>query len=104
MSDDDGLDMTGLDWFDDWRSPEERREAAFAYAKQLVAWKRQDRRRELAREIATVKALAKAGLPIKRAIIDGLVVELGQPDAPPTPPAATLTALEAWRAKHARRS
>jgi hypothetical protein len=76
---------------DDWSpfSAAERRESLMAYAAQDAAYKRKQQRRELAREIATIKAMQKAGLPVKRAVVDGVTVELA-PEIGHAPPPAEV--------------
>ena len=89
---------------DDWSvfSAAERRERDVEYVRAMGAQKRRERREEQAREIAVIKAAQKAGLSVKRAVIGGVTVEFGQPEA--AAPTATLTPLEAWKAKHARQA
>ena len=74
-----------------------------ALFRELGRLKRAERRARMRQEIAdglrVVEAAKAAGLPIKAATIAGVALELGPPAA-----SATLTPLEAWRAKHARRT
>jgi hypothetical protein len=101
---DDGPDLSGVGWLNGWSlfSAAERAESAKAVIALHEAWKREDRRQAAKREIATLKALRKAGLPVRRAVVDGVTVELGEVEAETR---ATLTPLQAWRAKkNARRS
>jgi hypothetical protein len=79
----------------------ERRERDAEYLRAMVALQRRERRDRLAREIAVIKAVQKAGLPIRRATLEGVAVECGQPESGLAP---TLTPLEAWKAKHARKA
>jgi hypothetical protein len=60
----------------------------------LRAWtliKRRERRERIAHDLAVVKAAERAGLPVKRAAIDGVDLEFGQP-APATPVNRTAVA------------
>jgi|HubBroStandDraft_6_1064221.scaffolds.fasta_scaffold2472547_2 predicted Fe-S protein YdhL (DUF1289 family) len=78
-----------VDGFEDWSifTVAERHELLIAAVAQNEALKRRERRREEARQIRLVKAAQKAGLQVKRAVIDGVTVEFGQPEAiPATPP------------------
>jgi hypothetical protein len=84
---------------DEW-SVRERRARHDEYFRAMAALQRRERRERLARAIAVVKTAQKAGLPVKRATIEGVDLEFGQPEAAKAP--ATLTPLEAWKAKHAR--
>jgi hypothetical protein len=45
----------------------------------MQAWKRQAQRREEKRQIAVIKAVQKAGLPVRRATIEGVDLEFGPP-------------------------
>jgi hypothetical protein len=67
---------------DDWSifTAAERLEAEIAVT---MAFERKQASRELAREIATIKAMQKAGLPVRRAVVDGIAVEFGQPEHEP---------------------
>lgn len=65
----------------------EQHEFLIAAIAQVEALKRRQRRREETRQIRIVKAAQKAGLQVKCAVIDGVAVEFGQPEAiPATPP------------------
>jgi hypothetical protein len=86
---------------DDW-SVGDIRERHAEYLRAVALIGRRERRERLAREIGVVKALQKAGLSVKKATIDGVGVEFGQPEAAKN--AAALTPLEAWKAKHARQA
>ena len=66
---------------DDPWSVRERRKQHDEYFRAAAALQRRERRREEARQIAVIKRAEKAGLSIKRAVIDGVVVEFGQPEA-----------------------
>jgi len=67
--------------------------------------KRAERRARIRQEIAeglrVVEAAKAAGLPVRGATIAGVALELG---APGPAPEATLTPLQAWRAKRARQA
>lgn len=63
---------------------------------------RRERRERVAQALAMVKKAHKAGLAVKKATIEGVDLEFGQPEAAVKP--ATLTPLEAWKAKHARQA
>ena len=86
---------SGIAWGHDWSvfTVAERHEALIAEATEDEARKRrerrQDQRREEARQLRLIKAVQKAGLPVKRAVIGGVAVEFGQPETTPT-----LTPLE----------
>jgi hypothetical protein len=58
-------------------------------------------RQELADGQRVLEAAKAAGLPIRGATIAGVTLELG---APGPAPEATLTPLQAWRAKRARQA
>jgi hypothetical protein len=76
----------------------ERRDSLIAAVAQIEALKRRERRREEARQIRLVKAAQKAGLQVMRAVIDGIAVELGQPEAiPATPPLDEIETPEQLR-------
>lgn len=74
--------------------------ALMAFAASSAALQRRERRERQAREIAVVKAVQKAGLPVRRAVIDGVDLEFGEPEA--AGKAAPVTELDQWIAKHAR--
>jgi hypothetical protein len=57
-------------------------------------------RQEVADGLRVVEAAKAAGLPVRAATIAGVALELGPPDAGTE--GATLTPLQAWRAKRAR--
>ena len=61
---------------------------AFAAA----AWREQ--RERIAKGIAVLKTAKKAGLPIKAAVVRGVTLELGEPDAAVKP--APDDEVEAW--------
>jgi hypothetical protein len=63
--------------------------------------KQRERRQEEARQRAVIKRALKAGLPVTGATVDGVDLKLGATDAAKE---ATLTPLQAWRAKHARQA
>jgi hypothetical protein len=65
----------------------ERHASLIAAITHIEALKCRQRRREEARQIRIIKAAQKAGLPVKRAVIDGVTVEFGTdtPLAPPNP-------------------
>jgi predicted Fe-S protein YdhL (DUF1289 family) len=87
------------DGFEDWSifTAAERHESLIAAVAQEAALQRRGRRQEEARQIRVIKAMQKAGLPVSRAVVSGVDLEFSQAG-----PAATLTPLEAWKAKHAR--
>jgi len=60
---------------------------------------RREERERIAKGLRVVKAVEKAGKPVTRATIEGVELQFGEPDAANK---ATLTPLEAWKAKHAR--
>ena len=100
MIDLDGLDPEALALAlggrivdDDPWSIRERRERDAEYFRAMAALQRRERRERLAREIAVVKTIEKAGLPVRRAVIEGVAVEFGRP-APE--PAAPDDEVEAW--------
>jgi hypothetical protein len=99
--DDLGPDLSGVGWLDGWSvfSAAEKAEALIADAAHLVAEKRRAQRRERAREIATIKAMQRAGLPVRRAVVDGVPVELGQPE----PPAENMPEVEITTPEQLRR-
>ena len=98
-------DLDCLGWHraddDEW-SVRERRERLDEYFRAMAALQRRERPERLAREIAVVKAAQRAGLPVKAAIVEGVALTFGDPEA--AGKAATLTPLEAWKAKHARQA
>jgi hypothetical protein len=64
-----------------------RREADFErYCRKTARINRAEQRKRLRQQIATIKAVQKAGLPVKRATVAGVDLEFGQPD----PPASAL--------------
>jgi glyoxylase-like metal-dependent hydrolase (beta-lactamase superfamily II) len=75
---------------DDPWSIRQQREADVEYARAMAALQRRERRERLAREIAVVKAVEKAGLPVRRAVIDGVDLEFGQPEPKAAPDEATI--------------
>jgi hypothetical protein len=84
--DGDGPDYSdGIGWGGSWLTRDERAEADAKYLRAMAAINKRARRRELAREIATIKAMQKAGLPVRRAVVDGVTVELGQVEPAATP-------------------
>jgi hypothetical protein len=97
----DGPDLCGIGWLDGWTSPAERRDALFAEAAEAAAEKRRDQRKRLAREIATIKAMQKAGVPVRAATIDGVKLEFGgQAEAPDAK--SNVTELDQWISTHVR--
>lgn len=90
---------------DDWSvfTVAERHAALIAAATEMEALKRrerrQDQRREVAREIAVLKTMQQKGLPIRCAVVDGVAVEFGRPEPEP---AANVTELDQWISKHVR--
>jgi predicted Fe-S protein YdhL (DUF1289 family) len=77
----------------------ERRESLIAGGAHIEALKRRQRRREEGRQIRVVKAAQKAGLQVKCAVIGGVTVEFGQPEAiaatpPPLDELATTEQLQ----------
>jgi hypothetical protein len=76
-----------VDGCEDWSIfiAAEQHDSLIAAVAKVEALKRRDRRQERAREIAAIKALQKAGLPVRSAVIDGVRVEFGQRDPTPTP-------------------
>jgi hypothetical protein len=103
----DDLEACGLGWRrvdDDEGSVRERRERHAEFKREVTLQSRRDRRQRQAREIATIKAVQKAGLPVKAAIVDGVTLELGQPaplapSAPSSaPPPSPREPLDEWDA------
>jgi hypothetical protein len=70
---------------DDPWSIRQQREADAEFIRAMAALERRQRRERLAREIAVIKAMQKAGLPVRRATIEGVELEFGQPEPLPTP-------------------
>jgi hypothetical protein len=80
---DDGPDLSDYDPNWSMSTPAERAAALKAEVAETMAFKRRARRREARRQIATIKAAIKAGLTIKRAIIDGVAMEIGAAETMP---------------------
>jgi hypothetical protein len=75
---------------DEW-SARQRREADAEFIRAMAALERRKRRERLAREIAVIKTMQKAGLPVRRATIEGVDLEFGQPEpAKAAPDEATI--------------
>jgi hypothetical protein len=55
---------------------------------------RGEQRALIANGLAVIKAAKKAGLPLKSAVVDGVEMEFGQPEAPKQ---TALTPLESWK-------
>jgi hypothetical protein len=84
---------------DDPWSIREQRQADAEYFRALAALQRRERRERLAREIAVIKAMQKAGLPVRRATIEGVDLEFGQPEAAgKTPVNGTAGDFNEWDA------
>jgi hypothetical protein len=102
MSEIDDLVAASIGWHraddDEW-SVREWRERHDEYFRAMAALQRRERRERVARALAVVKQARKVGLPVKRAIIDGVDLELGEPA-----PASPVTELDQWIAKHHARS
>jgi hypothetical protein len=79
---------------DDPWSIRQRRQADVEYAQAMAALQRRERRERLAREIAVIKAMQKAGLPVRRATVAGVDLEFGSPEA--AGKAAPDDEVEAW--------
>ncbi len=79
---------------DDPRSVRKEREADDEYIRAMAALQRRERRERLAREIAVIKAMQKAGLPVRRATVAGVDLEFGSPEA--AGKAAPDDEVEAW--------
>jgi hypothetical protein len=83
---------------DEW-SARQRREADAEFIRAMAALERRQRRERLAREIAVIKAMQKAGLPVRRATIEGVDLEFGQPEAAgKTPVNGTAGDFNEWDA------
>jgi hypothetical protein len=67
----------------------------------VAANSRREQRERIKKGLAVVKAAKKAGLPIKSAVVEGTVLELGEADPPEK---AILTPLEAWKEMKRARS
>lgn len=87
-------------WMAGWRPPQPSPATPKAGAAEPQASRREQRKR-VRNGLTVVKAAKKAGLDVKSATIDGVLLELGNE---PAPPAANLTPLEEWKAKHRARS
>ena len=95
--DPDGPDLSGYDPQFSSSTAEERRESAIAEVAETAADKRHLQRREEARQIRLIKAVQKAGLPVRRAVIEGVAVEFGRPaPEPAAPEGATDVGLTEW--------
>jgi hypothetical protein len=58
-----------------------------AYFRGLARIKRAERKQRIKDDLATIKAANKAGLPVRRAIVEGTTLEFGEAEArPPRPP------------------
>ena len=64
--------------------------------------RRRARRERLTQALNVIRAAQRAGLPVKAATVEGVALTFGDPEA--AGKAATLTPLEAWKAKHARQA
>jgi hypothetical protein len=95
--DPDGPDLSGYDPQFSSSTVEERRQSAIAEAAEAAAYKRQLQRREEKRQIAVIKAMQKAGLPIKRAVVEGVAVEFGRPELEPPGPFTEIETPEQLR-------
>jgi hypothetical protein len=84
----------------DWER-QERAKAWEVYFAQMAAEKRRQQRREEARQIRVLKAMQRAGLPIRAATVDGVAVELGQVEKVEAGP---VTELDQWIGKQRARS
>jgi hypothetical protein len=83
---------------DEW-SVRQQREADAEYIRAMAALERRQRRERLAGEIAVIKAMQKAGLPVRRATVDGVDLEFGQPE--PARPAAPDEPANPWDTRYA---
>jgi len=99
-----GLHRT-VEGFEDWdwtcwpEAVAQQREADAKYARAMAAISRRERKEQLAREIAVIKAMQKAGLPVRRATIEGVDLEFGQPEpARAAPVNGTAGDLNEWDA------
>jgi hypothetical protein len=115
---DDGPDYSGIDpdsgirWGDSWSvfTREERAEAWRVWGAAYAADRRREQRREEKRQIRVIKAAMKAGLPVRRAIVDGVTVELDKVTATPARGSAVelrgepADEVEAWIKKQVARA
>jgi len=97
--------MAGWDDPEDWghffpRDEDALLRAADANARIERLARRKRRAEARAEAIEDIKAVRKAGLAVKRVVIEGTVLEFGEPEAAKT----TLTPLEAWKEKKRARS
>ena len=84
---------------DDPWSIRQQRQADAEYARAMAALERRKRRERLAREIAVIKAMQKAGLPVRRATVEGVDLTFGQPAAEKAAPVnGTAAEFNEWDA------